>query len=92
MLVLTRKIGERVVIDENVVITIVELRRGRVRLGIEAPPQVNVLRQELQDRQAAGHAKAAAGGAGKCERRRGVPRSPRHAPCIVWIMGFRHPR
>jgi carbon storage regulator len=50
MLVLTRKLGERIVIDDQIVITVVELRRGRVRLGIEAPVQVNVIRKELQGR------------------------------------------
>jgi carbon storage regulator len=50
MLVLTRKLGERIVIDDQIVITVVELRRGRVRLGIEAPAQVNVVRKELQGR------------------------------------------
>ena len=65
MLVLTRKIGERVVIDENIVITVVELRRGRVRLGIEAPPQVSVLRKELQERPGVRRPEPVIDGAGK---------------------------
>jgi carbon storage regulator len=38
------KAGERIVIDDDVVITVVELKRGSVRIGIEAPPVVTVAR------------------------------------------------
>ncbi|MCA9074219.1 MAG: carbon storage regulator [Planctomycetaceae bacterium] len=37
MLVLTRKIGEEIVIDEDIRVKVVEIRRGRIRLGIVAP-------------------------------------------------------
>ena len=47
MLVLSRKAGERLIIDANIVITVVQADDGRVRLGIEAPPHVRVVRQEL---------------------------------------------
>lgn len=50
MLILSRKQGERIVIDRNVVVTVVELGRDRVRLGIEAPPQVAVHREEVLQR------------------------------------------
>jgi carbon storage regulator len=49
MLVLTRRCGERILIGENVWVTIVSVERGKVRLGIQAPPDVLVLRQELAD-------------------------------------------
>jgi carbon storage regulator len=49
MLVLTRKRDERIVIGENIVITVVEVRGDKVRLGIEAPMDVPVHRQEVLD-------------------------------------------
>ena len=52
MLVLNRKLGERVVIGDGITITVVEVRRDRVRLGIDAPEQVRILRAELACRQA----------------------------------------
>jgi carbon storage regulator len=50
MLVISRKVGESIVIGDSIVVTVVQTQRGRVRLGVEAPPDVLVLRQELQDR------------------------------------------
>lgn len=47
MLVLSRKPGESITIDENIVVTIVEIRGDKVRLGIEAPKDVKVHRQEV---------------------------------------------
>jgi carbon storage regulator len=47
MLVLSRKIGESVVIDGRVIVTIQEMRGGRVRLSFQAPADVPVLREEL---------------------------------------------
>jgi carbon storage regulator len=47
MLVLTRKVGERVVIADGIVIHIVEVSGRRPRLGIEAPADVAVWREEL---------------------------------------------
>lgn len=49
MLVLSRKLGERIYINDNIVITIVEIDRGKVRLGIEAPKDVEILREELRN-------------------------------------------
>lgn len=48
MLVLTRRAGQRIVIDDNIVVSVVSLKNGQVRLGIEAPPQVHIVREELQ--------------------------------------------
>lgn len=47
MLVLSRKIGERIWIGEEVVVTVVHIDHTRVRLGIEAPRSVPVWRSEL---------------------------------------------
>jgi carbon storage regulator len=49
MLVLSRKRDERIVINDNVVITVVEIRGDKVRLGIEAPVEMSVHRQEVYD-------------------------------------------
>ena len=49
MLVLSRKKDESIIIDDNIVVTIVEIRGGKVRLGIEAPKEVTVHRREVYD-------------------------------------------
>ena len=51
MLVLTRKAGERIVIDNQIVIEVIEVVGNRVRLGIQAPSGVRVLREELLARE-----------------------------------------
>lgn len=48
MLVLSRKEGEQLVIDENIVITITRLAGHRVAIGIDAPSHVRIQRGELQ--------------------------------------------
>jgi carbon storage regulator len=50
MLVLSRKRNESIVIDDNIVITVVEIRGDKVRLGIEAPKEVPVHRGEVHER------------------------------------------
>ena len=47
MLVLSRKPGEKVVIGEDVILTVLEVIGNRVRVGIEAPDHVRILRGEL---------------------------------------------
>ena len=49
MLVLSRKKNESLVINDNVKIVVVEIRGDKVRLGIEAPPEVTVHRKEVYD-------------------------------------------
>ena len=49
MLVLQRKKNESIVIGDDIVITIVEVRDGKVRLGIEAPKDVAVHRREVYE-------------------------------------------
>ena len=49
MLVLSRKKNESIVISDNVVITVVEIRDGKVRIGIEAPREVSVHRKEVYE-------------------------------------------
>ncbi len=50
MLVLTRKAGEGIVIGDDIKITIVELKGGGVRIGIDAPREMKVHRQEVFER------------------------------------------
>ena len=50
MLVLTRKLGESIVIGNNVRVTILEMQGKQIRLGIEAPPEVSVHRGEVYER------------------------------------------
>lgn len=47
MLVLTRKIGERIMIGDDIIVTLVDIDRGKVRLGVEAPRDVQIIREEL---------------------------------------------
>ncbi len=49
MLVLSRKIGESIQIEGGIRVTVTEVRGGRVRLSIEAPSNVRVLRKEIAD-------------------------------------------
>jgi carbon storage regulator len=54
MLVLTRTVEEAIIIGDGIRVTVLDVRRGKVRLGIEAPGGVSVVRQELLQRDAAG--------------------------------------
>lgn len=50
MLVLSRKKDESIIIDERIVVTIIEIRGSKVRLGIQADKSVPIRRTELQRR------------------------------------------
>ena len=49
MLILSRKRNEQIIIGDGIVITVVSVRGGNVRLGVEAPRHVTVHRQEVYD-------------------------------------------
>ncbi|WP_437188142.1 carbon storage regulator CsrA [Planctomicrobium sp. SH668] len=49
MLVLSRKKNESIVIDDQIVVTVIEIRGDKVRLGIEAPRDVAIHRSEVYD-------------------------------------------
>lgn len=49
MLVLSRKVGEKILIGEEIVVTVVRVTGSKVRLGFDAPPEVTVLREEVED-------------------------------------------
>jgi carbon storage regulator len=47
VLVLSRKVGERILIGDKIAVTVVKLGHGGVRIGIEAPAEMAVVREEL---------------------------------------------
>ena len=47
MLVLSRKLNEKIVIEGGIVITVVKVDRNQVRIGIEAPGHISVFREEI---------------------------------------------
>ena len=49
MLILTRKIDESIVIDDDITVTVLEISGERVKIGIDAPRSVTILRHELQE-------------------------------------------
>lgn len=49
MLVVSRKIGERVLIGDKIAVTVVKVGNGGVRIGIEAPPEMAIIREELAE-------------------------------------------
>jgi carbon storage regulator len=53
MLVLTRRIGERIVIDGVISITVVSIKGDKVRLGVDAPSSIRVDRLEVHERRQA---------------------------------------
>jgi len=59
MLILSRKVGQRIVIGDSIEITVVQVRGDHVRLGITAPRSVVVHRKELLERIAAENAEPA---------------------------------
>jgi carbon storage regulator len=50
MLIITRKLGEKITIGDDTVVTLLEIRDNQVRLGIDAPRHIRVHRQEVYER------------------------------------------
>ena len=48
MLVLSRKVGERILIGDHIAVTVVRVAQGSVRIGIEAPENMQIIREELK--------------------------------------------
>ena len=60
MLILTRRAGEAILLAGGIRVIVIATERGQVRLGIEAPPEVTILRQEIVDDVTAGTVAAVA--------------------------------
>lgn len=58
MLILTRRVGESLVIGENITVTVLGTKGNQVRIGIDAPKDVTVNREEIQQRILDGQKKA----------------------------------
>lgn len=52
MLVLTRRLGEEIIIGDDITLVVVEIDRNKVKLGLKAPPGVQIWRKEIR-----GHAR-----------------------------------
>lgn len=63
MLILSRRIGETIVIDQNIRIMVLDIKGGQVRIGVEAPRGVAVDRLEIAERKALGLSTARPGAA-----------------------------
>ncbi|GAB4200550.1 MAG: carbon storage regulator CsrA [Wenzhouxiangellaceae bacterium] len=50
MLILTRRVGEKLVIDQDVVISVLAVKGSQVRIGIDAPKHVEIHREEIFNR------------------------------------------
>jgi carbon storage regulator len=50
MLILTRKLNEKILIGDGIVVTVLELRGSKVKLGFAAPEGVKILREELKEK------------------------------------------
>ncbi|MFI2568326.1 carbon storage regulator CsrA [Cellulosimicrobium sp. AB352] len=72
MLVLGRKVGERILVGDDVVVTVVSVGRDGVRVGIDAPREVRVHRAEIVDQVAADNRAAALGAPGGEARARAL--------------------
>ena len=49
MLVLSRKVGERILVGDNITITVVRMAQGVVRIGVEAPNDMPIVREEIKE-------------------------------------------
>ena len=50
MLVLSRKVGEKILIGDKIAVTVVRVAQGIVRIGVEAPKELPIVREEIKDR------------------------------------------
>lgn len=77
MLTLTRKIGEALCIGDDIKIVVKEIRGKQVRLGIQAPPEIYVCREELYRKIHTANVMAAAGSGGNLDALGGIFAKPK---------------
>ncbi|WAB83870.1 carbon storage regulator [Microcella daejeonensis] len=80
MLVLTRKPGDRILVGDDIIITVLDSRGDGVRIGIEAPAGVRIHREEVVRAVEAANAQAAAAAAGTDAAALGLPPAATPAP------------
>jgi len=51
MLVLSRRVGERIFIGDDISVTVVRVAQGIVRIGVEAPQELSIVREEIKDQE-----------------------------------------
>lgn len=49
MLILSRNKGQKIVLNDNIIISVIEVTGDQVRIGIEAPSEINIYREEIYD-------------------------------------------
>ncbi len=47
MLILTRKLGESIIIDENIQISVIEINKNNIKIGVNAPKELTIYREEV---------------------------------------------
>ena len=47
MLILSRKAGQKIIINDNIIVSILDTGNGNVKIGIEAPPEAKIYREEI---------------------------------------------
>jgi len=50
VLVVSRKVGQRILIGDKITVTVVKVGGGGVRIGVEAPPEMAIIREELAEK------------------------------------------
>ena len=63
MLILTRKVGEAIAINENITVRLLEIKGSQIKLGVDAPPHIAVHREEVLTRIMEENRRAAGGAA-----------------------------
>lgn len=83
MLILTRKVGEAIAINEHITVRLLEIKGSQIKLGVEAPPHITVHREEVltrimeENRRAAGGAPSDLDNLARLLEQKGSPRKER---------------
>ncbi|MCB2412899.1 carbon storage regulator CsrA [Demequina sp. TTPB684] len=80
MLVLSRRVGERLIIGKDIVVTIIDVRSDGVRVGIDAPREIRVTRAEIFEAVEKHNVEAASADDSALETLRGLAPSPKSMP------------